>query len=123
MRGNPPASYPNGWYRLAESKQIKKLQSSSFKLCGRHVAVFRSESEILYGLDAFCTHMGANIGNGGVVKWGRCIECPFHGWTFDGKTGECVNSSSLDTKMTSHHHYHDVNTMEKIENTYLKQEC
>ena len=44
--------------------------------------------------------MGANLGAGGKVKHSRCIEylnkymkrCPFHGWTFDGKTGKCVNS-------------------------------
>ena len=21
---------------------------------------------------------------------GKCIECPFHGWLFDGETGKCV---------------------------------
>lgn len=34
--------------------------------------------------------MGANLAEGGKVKWGSCIECPFHGWTFDGKDGKCV---------------------------------
>lgn len=42
--------------------------------------------------------MGANLGVGGKVKHTKCIECPFHGWTFEGGTGLCVNSSALDPK-------------------------
>ena len=26
---------------------------------------------------------------GGHVR-GNCIECPFHGWQFDGETGKCT---------------------------------
>lgn len=37
--------------------------------------------------------MGSNLGIGGQVKWKSCIECPFHGWTFNGKDGLCVISS------------------------------
>ena len=38
--------------------------------------------------------MGANLGIGGVVKNEHCIQCPFHGWVFDGETGDCVVSES-----------------------------
>jgi cholesterol 7-dehydrogenase len=43
-------------------------------------------------MDAFCLHLGANLGVG--VKMvdvcGQdCIRCPFHGWTFRGKDGIC----------------------------------
>ena len=41
-------------------------------------------------VDAYCPHLGANLGVGGRVQ-GNCIECPFHGWQFDGETGQCVN--------------------------------
>jgi cholesterol 7-dehydrogenase len=40
-------------------------------------------------MQAFCPHNGANLAVGGIVK-GNCLECPFHGWTFDGK-GTCVS--------------------------------
>lgn len=40
-------------------------------------------------VDAYCPHLGANLGVGGRVH-GNCIECPFHGWQFDGETGQCV---------------------------------
>lgn len=51
--------------------------------------VFRSkESKEVFVLDAFCPHLGANLGIGGIVK-DDCIECPFHMWKFRGVDGEC----------------------------------
>ena len=46
-------------------------------------------------LDAYCPHMGANLGAGGQVK-GDCIECPFHGWQFRGEDGQCVHIPYVD---------------------------
>lgn len=40
--------------------------------------------------DAYCPHLGANLGVGGIVK-GDCIECPFHQWSFRASDGECTN--------------------------------
>ena len=119
IRGTPPPSYPNGWYRLCESKRLSNSKPMSIKVSGRHVALFRGEDGVAYAVNAFCTHMGANLANGGKVKWGRCIECPFHGWTFDGKTGKCVNSSGLEEKTVSHHVYHDINNMTKKDEKYI----
>lgn len=34
--------------------------------------------------------MGANFGQGGKVVNENCIQCPFHGWIFEGSTGQCV---------------------------------
>ena len=66
--------------------------------------------------------MGANLGNGGKVKWNSCIECPFHGWTFDGRTGKCVTTSNLESKIVSHHIYNDVNNMVKQDGTFIRKE-
>ena len=33
-------------------------------------------------MHAFCPHMGAHLGMGGVVV-GNLLQCPFHGWSFD----------------------------------------
>ena len=41
-------------------------------------------------LNAFCPHLGANLGVEGKVVHDSCIQCPFHAWTFDGETGNCV---------------------------------
>ena len=52
--------------------------------------MFRGEDGRAHVVDAYCPHLGANLGVGGTVK-GSCIECPFHGWAFDGDTGKCTH--------------------------------
>ncbi|XP_022088195.1 cholesterol 7-desaturase-like [Acanthaster planci] len=56
---------------------------------GLNLAVFRGESGRAYIVDAYCPHLGANLAVGGKVT-GECIECPFHGWTYQGEDGKCV---------------------------------
>jgi cholesterol 7-dehydrogenase len=34
------------------------------------------------------------MGIGGKVVNNDCIECPFHGWLYDGKTGQCVGTNN-----------------------------
>jgi len=40
-------------------------------------------------MDAYCPHLGANLGVGGRVV-GDCVECPFHGWQFNTE-GQCTS--------------------------------
>lgn len=53
------------------------------------MAVFRGHDGKAYVVDAYCPHLGANLAVGGRV-FGNCIECPFHGWQFQGDNGVCV---------------------------------
>lgn len=57
---------------------------------GQNLVVFRTDKGEVHVFDAYCPHLGANLGVGGIVK-GDCIECPFHQWVFRGSDGECVN--------------------------------
>jgi cholesterol 7-dehydrogenase len=41
------------------------------------LVLFRTESGEAKVLDAYCPHMGADLGVGSKVV-GDCIECPFH---------------------------------------------
>lgn len=121
-RGNPTPSFVNGWFRIASSWELKRGDVKNIKMFGRYIALFRGEDGIVYALDAFCTHMGANLAEGGQVKWKRCLECPFHGWTFDGATGECVLSENLDPKHVQIYGYHDNKKVTKMDNCFLKKE-
>lgn len=86
-----PPPYPNGWFALLESKELKAGQAESINALGQTFAVFRSnETGEVHILDAHCPHLGANIAVGGIVK-GDCIECPFHQWVFSGVDGQCTN--------------------------------
>ncbi len=58
--------------------------------CGSEIAVFRTESGRLAAVDAYCPHMGAHLGKGGLVD-GEEIRCPFHDFRFD-CSGQCTAS-------------------------------
>ncbi|EGI69506.1 3-chlorobenzoate-3,4-dioxygenase oxygenase subunit [Acromyrmex echinatior] len=88
--GKLPPVYPNGWFALLESSQIKNGQVKHVSALGENFAVFRTERGVVNILDAYCPHLGANMAEGGRVK-GNCLECPFHSWTFRGEDGYCEN--------------------------------
>lgn len=87
--GELPPLYPNGWYEVMRSEELPVGTVKAVFMIGKHFAVFRRENGQVSVLDAYCPHLGANLGVGGHVR-GNCIECPFHGWQFDGETGKCT---------------------------------
>ncbi|KAJ3605044.1 hypothetical protein NHX12_027095 [Muraenolepis orangiensis] len=84
-----PPVYPNGWYRAMDSHTLRRGEVKNATVLGEQVAVFRGDNGQAYVVDAYCPHLGANLGVGGRVV-GNCIECPFHGWQFRGEDGKCV---------------------------------
>ncbi|XP_073966686.1 cholesterol 7-desaturase nvd-like [Choristoneura fumiferana] len=90
-----PPPYPNGWFALAESRDLKIGGVVSVDALGHNFAVYRGEDGVARCVDAYCPHLGANMGVGGTVR-GSCIECPFHKWTFNAE-GTCVSIPDLDS--------------------------
>lgn len=84
----PFPRYPNGWFQVAYSDDLKPAGVLPLKYFGRDLVLFRTEAGEPHLLDAHCPHLGAHLGYGGTVKDG-CIRCPFHAWRYDG-TGQCV---------------------------------
>jgi 3-ketosteroid 9alpha-monooxygenase subunit A len=80
-------TYPRGWFVVAFSSEIPPLGVKSMRFFGEQLVAFRGEDGAVHVLDAFCAHMGADLGGGVVV--GDSIRCPFHAWRYCG-TGECV---------------------------------
>jgi len=107
FRGKTPPCYPNGWYVLSHSKDLKPLEAKAIKKSGYDVVLFRGESGEVYALHAFCPHSGANLGVGGQVKHKSCVQCPFHGWLFDGKTGNLVSGESLKSRKVDFYEYNE----------------
>lgn len=71
--------YPTGWFPIGWSADIEVGEVKPIHYFGREMVMFRTESGELTVLDAYCQHLGAHMGHGGVVK-GECIQCPWHGW-------------------------------------------
>jgi len=83
---------PKGWFVACRSKELKRGKVISKLMCGHKVAIFRSESGKVHALDAYCPHMGMDLGAGKVK--GETIQCFFHHWKFDGQ-GKCVDIPCL----------------------------
>lgn len=86
---NMPPPYPNGWFSLCFSDELAIGQIKYIHALGQHIALFRGESGTVHAIEAYCSHLGANLAIGGTIQ-GDCIQCPFHHWKFDGK-GNCTH--------------------------------
>ncbi|HAP68965.1 MAG TPA: (2Fe-2S)-binding protein, partial [Flavobacteriales bacterium] len=82
--------YPDSWYVLGLSDEIKPGTLANKNLAGREIVLFRTESGKLHAIDAYCPHLGAHLGHGGTIE-GEDIKCPFHGFCFNG-AGECTKT-------------------------------
>jgi phenylpropionate dioxygenase-like ring-hydroxylating dioxygenase large terminal subunit len=84
----PVPPFPTGWFQVAYGDELKDGDVLPLEYFGQHLVLFRDGNGVARVLDAFCPHLGAHLGYGGVIEDG-CIRCPFHAWRFDGD-GACV---------------------------------
>lgn len=106
-----------GWFRLLNSQDLAVEESKSVTALGLELAVFRSSDGKVAVLDAYCPHLGANLGGGHVEGvsiacrvslrtfviiciLGDRLHCPFHGWQFD-KEGVCQKIPYCDASIPS----------------------
>jgi len=73
--------YINFWYPMATSTELGE-KPIKVQALGQDFVVFRDASGQARCLANTCTHRGGALA-GGKIK-GDCIECPYHGWRFDG---------------------------------------
>jgi nitrite reductase/ring-hydroxylating ferredoxin subunit len=84
----PFPAFPNGWFHVAWSDELAAGEVRSLEYFGRRLVLYRTEGGAARVADAYCPHLGADLGVGGKVE-GESIRCPFHGWRY-GAGGRCV---------------------------------
>lgn len=87
--GDIPPVFPNGWFHVLDSQELAVGDVKYISVLGEHLAVFRATNGVAHIVNAYCPHLGANLGIGGQVV-GNCLQCPFHGWVFRGEDGKCA---------------------------------
>jgi len=83
-----PFGIPNSWFMLLYSNELAAGEVKPLHYLNRELVAFRDASGAARVFDAHCPHLGAHLGHGGKVV-GDTLQCPFHGWRFDG-SGRCV---------------------------------
>ena len=83
-----PHRYPRGWFPVGLTTEVATGEIKSVHYFGRQMIVYRGEDGVARISDAYCPHLGADIGVGGKVE-DNCVRCPFHAWKF-GPDGACV---------------------------------
>ncbi len=91
-----PGRFARGWHVVAFSQELKKGAIKNLKYFNQDIVLFRGENGEAVVVDAYCPHLGANLGGIGSEVIGNTIRCPFHGWQFD-KQGDCTLIPYSDT--------------------------
>ncbi|MFJ4961971.1 Rieske 2Fe-2S domain-containing protein [Streptomyces sp. NPDC088729] len=86
----PSRPYPNGWFCLAFSDEVRPGSVTTRPLAGAEVVLYRTATGRLRAVRPRCPHLGAHLGVGGTVE-GEDIVCPFHQFAFD-PAGVCVRT-------------------------------
>jgi nitrite reductase/ring-hydroxylating ferredoxin subunit len=79
--------FDQSWYALGQSEDFPAGQVVGRDFIGGRVAVFRDKAGKPAVLNAYCSHLGADLSNGSVID-GE-VQCAFHHWQY-GADGVCT---------------------------------
>ncbi|MFC5720580.1 Rieske 2Fe-2S domain-containing protein [Streptomyces gamaensis] len=99
----PELPYPNGWFFLARSRELRPGRVLTRRLAGEDVVVYRTVDGRPYAVRPYCPHLGAHLGVGGMVE-GENLVCPFHRFAF-APDGTCVGTPDGPPPRARLHHH------------------
>jgi nitrite reductase/ring-hydroxylating ferredoxin subunit len=70
----PP--FPNSWYPICLSKEIKQNKKYCYEIAGKKIILFRNNENCIKVIPRYCPHMGVDLDYGKLNN--NCIVCPFH---------------------------------------------
>jgi phenylpropionate dioxygenase-like ring-hydroxylating dioxygenase large terminal subunit len=101
----PPREAPDSlmlygfWYRALPGREIEKDQLCKTMLLEAPLVIGRDRQGLPFALHDACPHRGMPLSYGQFD--GEQVECSYHGWRFDGRTGQCrlIPSLTADQKL------------------------
>jgi nitrite reductase/ring-hydroxylating ferredoxin subunit len=82
-----------GWWPIAHSDEVRQ-HPSAFRLGTKELAVYRDLTDTVRAVEDRCPHRRLPLSMGRLTEDGS-IQCPYHGWSFDGATGRCTAIPNL----------------------------
>ena len=80
--------------RVAAESELQESAGRVVVVEGRSLALFRIQGQCFATANA-CPHKGGPLGEGRVRE--HVVTCPWHGWTWDVRTGANVRNPKLGT--------------------------
>ncbi|MCA9534740.1 MAG: aromatic ring-hydroxylating dioxygenase subunit alpha [Myxococcales bacterium] len=87
----PRLGVPDDWYVACESRALR-ASPLAVELLGHRLVLFRDARGVARALQDRCSHRNVPLSMGRVCE-GQ-VECPYHGWRFDGD-GRCTHVPGL----------------------------
>lgn len=84
---------PDGWWPIAFSDQVRQ-HPKAFRLGRQRFAVYRDLRGVVRAVDDRCPHRRLPLSMGRITEDGY-LQCAYHGWCFDGETGQCTAIPNL----------------------------
>lgn len=81
------------WYRALPSDKVSRTSLQKATLLEIPLVIGRDASGKAFALRDACPHRGMPLSSGHFD--GRQVECSYHGWRFDGQSGQCQLVPSL----------------------------
>ena len=78
--------------RVASVSDIPAGTGKVVEVNGKTLAVFNCDGSF-YAVDNACKHRGGPLGEGTLA--GTTVTCPWHGWEYDVRSGECQMDTSI----------------------------
>src|SRR3984893_11710083 len=99
QREAPDSVMPTGfWYRALPSEKVKNGQLQKAMLLEIPLVIGRDRNGRPFALRDACPHRGMPLSCGHFD--GEQVECSYHGWKFDGVSGQCQVIPSLTADQT-----------------------
>lgn len=90
----PDRTATDNWWALARSEDVSNKKPLAAH-CGQHeIVLFRDADNQVRALEDRCPHRRAPLSLGRIRPEGG-LQCGYHGWTFDGESGQCREIPNL----------------------------
>jgi len=88
-----PLALRGCWYPAMRSAELRGRGTATTELLGEALVVGRDAQRRAFALRDFCPHRGMPLSAGNFD--GATVECSYHGWRFDCRSGQCREIPSL----------------------------
>lgn len=80
------------YIRIAKVSDFQGIRIKSFKVLARNIGIVKNADGTFFATEISCKHQNADL-SAGQMK-GDILTCPRHGWTYNIRTGQCLNHDS-----------------------------